>query len=180
MDLDMNLHTCRDRLTSLLDQSMKMIQTRLEGQQERATWTIVNTHFHSLITSWGRQEMRDLRDKGLIDFVFVGHAHRQDTMTGWGGVQREWNYVISGGGGGVTSDACPNSGGWDTAYGYTYFTLTKDELVWEMRGHGGPNGEVQVQKRCTVRKEGNPGNQTTTHAECEDKPGPIEPSDMEV
>merc|ERR1719195_1044915 len=154
-NIDMNLHTCRDRLNHLLDEGVKMIKERLE--EEKATWTFVNTHFHTLITHWGPEELKGLREKGLIDFVFVGHAHIQETMTGWGGVDNAWNHVISGGGGGVTSDNCPKYGGWDEAYGYVYFTATKDQLVWEMRGHGGFTGEVQIQKRCTVEKgmEGN-------------------------
>merc|ERR1712003_108079 len=52
-----------------------MLRDRLK--EERATWTIVHTHFHTLMCTWEDQLIGDLRDEGLIDFVFVGHAHRQ-------------------------------------------------------------------------------------------------------
>merc|ERR1712176_387413 len=148
-----NRGNCVGLLQKLLEDGIEMMRNRLK--EHRATWVIVNTHFHEIGKAYnalGQNELRELRDEGHIDLLFMGHTHRQNTMTCYGGIQCEWNYVISGGGGGVTSDDHPKSEGNDDAYGYTYLRVEADKLYWEMRGHGGPTGEVQIRKKCTLNK----------------------------
>merc|ERR1719329_1061203 len=76
--------------------------------ESTAEWHIIVTHFpgNSITT---QPEIQQLNEKYGIDLVFSGHTHFQRL-----GEDNNMTYIISGGGGGVTSDAGPVDDGHDT------------------------------------------------------------------
>lgn len=112
--------------------SVQMLEREL--QQSTADWRIVTTHFPGpsiapLLKPWAHE----------IDLLFTGHTHFQTQGDSFG-----IDWIISGGGGGVTADAMPTFDGNDVAYGFVGFMATKDELKIEMRSWGGmdPGREI--------------------------------------
>merc|ERR1719199_1311601 len=86
----------------------------------KAEWQIVITHFPPFNNKnkgfWAR-----LARKYGIDLIVTGHSHYQNVwyykeFTGWSLEGTAW--VITGGGGGITSERTPVHGGNDDAYGF--------------------------------------------------------------
>mmetsp|Transcript_20364 Transcript_20364/g.46430 ORF Transcript_20364/g.46430 Transcript_20364/m.46430 type:complete len:140 (+) Transcript_20364:1146-1565(+) len=46
-------------------------------------------------------------------------------------------WIVSGGGGGITSEHVPDNGGEDDQYGFVDMTLSKEKLTFEAISHGG-------------------------------------------
>jgi len=109
-----------------------MVLTCWKGlKTSTADWKIVVTHFP------GHQVATDVRLHGLhkqygIDLLFTGHEHQQRS-----GVTNEMAWIVSGGGGGVTTDSGASCDGNDDAYGFIDFTINRDELVANFHSHGG-------------------------------------------
>jgi hypothetical protein len=119
-----------------------------------ADWRIVVTHFPPY---WGKHEWKKLGEKHEIDLVVTGHRHSQFTRQvgdkailiwpewgkeaalkeGYTDFMDPTAWVVSGGGGGVTSEHVPQSDGTDDQYGFMDLTLEKDKLTIEAISHGG-------------------------------------------
>jgi len=121
-----------------------------------AHWRIVVTHFPPY---WGKEckeDWKHMTRKHEIDLIVTGHRHSQFTrMKGdkavliwpeWGPASLKEDYtdfldptawVVSGGGGGVTSEDIPDAGGHDDQYGFMDLTLAKDKLIVEAISHTG-------------------------------------------
>merc|ERR1712217_429343 len=115
-----------------------------------ADWRIVVTHFPP---DWGRHEWPALAKETELDAIITGHRHSQQMhMIGdpMGKVWPEDNsdhlmndfmdptcWIISGGGGGITSEHSPHVDGEDDQYGFLDMTLTKETLQFDMISHGG-------------------------------------------
>lgn len=79
--------------------------------------------------------------------MFVtGHVHRQDCLEQW-----DWRNqfkptvtIITGGGGGITSEFWPDNNGNDDQYGFVDATLWKDKVKVQMVSHGGQIRKTHV------------------------------------
>lgn len=112
-----------------MGRELEMLQ---EGLKEHpADWVVVLTHFpaHGVINH--------LKDKpwavDQIDVLFTGHAHLQKQY----GNQAGMELIVSGGGGGVSSDTHPNLNGRDDSYGFVNFKVNRTHLHYEMHSWGG-------------------------------------------
>lgn len=142
----MDLNNCPSKLQGLWDGSMKMLKQGL-SKKNKATWTIVNTHFP---VAWYYMDdtLTEVHERYGIDLMYTGHTHSQET-----GYAYNHSYIISGGGGGVTSDGCPTHDGDDLAYGFIDFTINATTLSWNMHSHGGVEGQFpQITQRCSLTK----------------------------
>jgi len=116
-------------------------------QQSIATWQIVVTHFPPI---WGKKAWTELAHGG-IDIILSGHRHSQDV---WGPTSVD-NFlqptavVISGGGGGITSEGIPHKEGEDDQYGFMDLTLTQKSIKIEAISHG---GQVRSSTRVFPRR----------------------------
>merc|ERR1712216_167805 len=123
------LQNCRKTLTDLWWSGLKMMEDVLKTKT--ATWHIVNTHFPGpAIASKGK--IQELHKTYGIDLLFTGHTHWQSV-----GKSKGINWIISGGGGGVSADSKPNLKATDHAYGFVDFTISKTTLKVDMHSWGG-------------------------------------------
>lgn len=115
-----------------------------------ADWRIVVTHFPP---DWGRHEWPDLAKEVELDAIITGHRHSQQMHMIGDPMGKVWPedssdhlmndfmdptcWIISGGGGGITSEHSPLTNGEDDQYGFLDMTLTKEYLQFDMISHGG-------------------------------------------
>lgn len=115
-------------------------QSWLDGQLrnsviDKVDWQFVVTHFP---VWWGQPQWQWLAARYGVDIFITGHVHRQDIFPQW----VWWNQfkpsslVITGGGGGITSEYFPNVAGYDDQYGFVDMTLWKDKVKLEAISHG--------------------------------------------
>lgn len=148
--VDLNHNICQDRLGTNLDcwglnenvcqqhfqaswqASLHMLEDGLSKSE--ADWKIVLTHYPGPSIA-GLPQIQDLNTRYGIDLIFTGHTHYQVK-----GEDHGIPWIISGGGGGVSSDAKPSPDGQDDAYGFVDFTVNKDALKIDMHSWGGADG----------------------------------------
>lgn len=105
-------------------------------KQSTATWQIVVTHFPP---EWGADVWKRLSYLYGIDLIIVGHRHMQEVY----GPENSANFlaptsfIVTGGGGGITSENVPSADGNDDMYGFVDLTLGADVIKVEMVSHGG-------------------------------------------
>jgi hypothetical protein len=118
-----------------------------------ADWRIVVTHFPPY---FGKEDWIPLARKHEIDFVITGHRHSQFVRAvgdkpeliwpDWGAGAYKVGFtdfldptpwVVSGGGGGITSEHAPSVDGNDDQYGFMDLTLTKHYITVEAISHTG-------------------------------------------
>eukprot|EP00929_Paragymnodinium_shiwhaense_P109465 TRINITY_DN75900_c0_g1_i1.p1 TRINITY_DN75900_c0_g1~~TRINITY_DN75900_c0_g1_i1.p1 ORF type:complete len:467 (+),score=87.13 TRINITY_DN75900_c0_g1_i1:86-1486(+) len=116
--------------------SVEMLRNGIKAST--ADYRIIVTHFPGPSIA-GYPEIQALKDE--IDLIFTGHTHWQQ-FGSTGGV----NWIISGGGGGVTSDSLPSTDGHDNAYGFTNFVATRKELRAELITWSGVTFQTQTYK----------------------------------
>lgn len=124
---DIRPYTCEPFFHEMWRGSLDMLRKGLA--ESTAAWRIIVTHFPGpsvapLVASMAHD----------IDLIFTGHTHYQ-----LNGESAGIDWIISGGGGGVTSDAIPTEHGHDNAYGFTDITISKDEMLIELLSWGGPH-----------------------------------------
>eukprot|EP00930_Biecheleria_cincta_P095172 TRINITY_DN87182_c0_g1_i1.p1 TRINITY_DN87182_c0_g1~~TRINITY_DN87182_c0_g1_i1.p1 ORF type:complete len:596 (-),score=102.24 TRINITY_DN87182_c0_g1_i1:190-1977(-) len=103
---------------------------------DKVEWQVIVTHFPPW---WGEDHWKYLANQYGIELFITGHVHRQDVLNKW-----RWDnqfkpsvVVITGGGGGITSELFPDYGGNDDQYGFMDMTLWKDQIKIEALSHGG-------------------------------------------
>merc|ERR1712110_1177365 len=94
-----------------------------------ATWKVVVTHYPG-----GTIAPMIATMANKIDLLFTGHTHWQSLGSSSG-----IDWIISGGGGGITSDAVPSSSGEDGAYGFVDITVSRSSMKMDMYSWGGPS-----------------------------------------
>lgn len=128
-----SVQKCPNYFVSLWEDQVDWLKHQLA--KSTATWRIVVTHVPPEPgTSW--EELA--RDYG-IDLIVTGHIHYQ---LFWGhnddgNPMKPTSVLISGGGGGITSENVPREDGEDDAYGFVDLALTKDTIELTMISHGG-------------------------------------------
>lgn len=117
----------------------------LEDELNRSgsDWQIVVTHFPPV---HGKEDWMRLTKKYGIDLIITGHQHQQEVhYRDESNFLRPTAFVISGGGGGITSEGTPDAMGNDDQYGFMDLTLSRKEIMIEAISHGG-----QVRSRTCV------------------------------
>jgi len=144
-----SLGSCRDWLNKAWQSSKDMVAAELNkarNHKNEAEWHILVTHFPAPMV-FSDPFFQNLNAEYGIDLIVTGHTHMQmtgvDDNTGM-------HWIITGGGGGVTSDAGPVGNGQDDAYGFVDFTINASFLKWDMHSWGGGRGEGPPIIRRTV------------------------------
>merc|ERR1719188_917866 len=91
--------------------------------------------------------------KHELDVIITGHRHSQNMHMMGDPVAKIWAddvndhqmndfldptaWVVSGGGGGITSEHVPEAGGNDDQYGFIDMTISQKEITFEAISHGG-------------------------------------------
>jgi len=89
-----------------------------------------------------------------IDLFIAGHTHEQRVYYGDWGIGHDMQdtaWVITGGGGGVTSEILPTVDGNDDAYGFMEIAMSLEELKITAYSHGGVDGKTIVRNQTTVK-----------------------------
>eukprot|EP00929_Paragymnodinium_shiwhaense_P030601 TRINITY_DN1730_c0_g4_i1.p1 TRINITY_DN1730_c0_g4~~TRINITY_DN1730_c0_g4_i1.p1 ORF type:complete len:522 (+),score=108.83 TRINITY_DN1730_c0_g4_i1:78-1643(+) len=141
-----SLDSCPDWFNDLNTKQMKWLSTNL--MKSTAQWQIIVTHFPP---HFNRNKPRWLawsKEFG-IDLFVTGHTHHQTVyyqQEGEGLDLGDTAWVVTGGGGGITSDRYPNKAGADDAYGFMDMKISKDTIEITAISHGG-----QTRSRTTVK-----------------------------
>merc|ERR1711874_320411 len=100
--------------------------------------------------------MRNKGDKPIL--IWPEWGHKMAVKEGYTDFLDPTAWVVSGGGGGVTSEHVPKADGTDDQYGFMDMTLSKESLKIEAISHGG-------QLRRTIVIEHNYAHGKTTRAQ---------------
>lgn len=101
-----------------------------------ADWQILVTHFPP---TWRSDYWANLCCEYGIDLMVSGHRHAQHIHDAYAedNFLTPTPWIVSGGGGGVTSENIPEHGGVDDEYGFMELTLTKQVIEIVAISHGG-------------------------------------------
>jgi hypothetical protein len=140
--------SCPEFFATLISEQRPWLEVRMA--LSTAEWQIVVTHFPPsygpTITEW----FRELSSKYGIDLIITGHVHKQEVHY-QDGPFGDTAWIVSGGGGGITSEAPPSLDGQDDQYGFMDIAISKDRLLIEAHSHGGINGDRVVRSATEVR-----------------------------
>lgn len=110
-------------------------------------WQVVVTHFPP---TWGQGEWEHLSKAHGIDLFVTGHTHRQAVV----GADSPNNFlsptawIVSGGGGGITSEGPPDPDGNDDEYGFMELALEREKITIAAISHGGQTrSHTEVRQR---------------------------------
>lgn len=124
---------CPSWFTRLWEEQKPWLEDGLEGST--ATWQIIVTHFPPV---WKRDYWVPLAEKYGIDLIVTGHMHQQELHhMEPSNFLRPTAWIVSGGGGGITSEGQPDREGYDDQYGFFELTLAKDVIEIQGLSHGG-------------------------------------------
>lgn len=148
-----------------------------------ANWQIIVTHFPP---TWGKAEWPEIAREHGVDLMITGHKHQQEIHTdedtlaiidGWSGLYSDFMgttaWIVSGGGGGVTSQGTPDKDGHDDQYGFMDLSLSRYEIKVKAISHG---GQVRMVKTVHQRHPAIPRKNYTAYLtpqqEALEKPNP--------
>lgn len=117
----------------LWDTELAWLESGLNAS--KAEWQVVVTHFppEDGLEQWSR-----LSAAYGIDLIVSGHRHQQEVHADEpGNVLGPTAVIVSGGGGGITSESTPSATGEDDQYGFMDLTLTRDEIMVVAISHRG-------------------------------------------
>lgn len=124
---------CLDWFQRLWEKQILWLERRLAVSH--ADWRMVVTHFppEGRAATWER-----LSAEYGIDLIVTGHRHQQEVHYQQpGSVLFDTAYVVSGGGGGITSEGMPRVDGQDDQYGFMDITISRDSFKIEAISHTG-------------------------------------------
>lgn len=128
-----NITECRPWFEKLWGLQKVWLEERLGNST--ADWQIVVTHFPPY---FGKEYWTDLAHRHGIDLIISGHVHKQELHThGAENFLKPTSWLVSGGGGGITSENIPDEVGHDDQYGFYEMTLTKEVIEVQAISHGG-------------------------------------------
>merc|ERR1712039_875198 len=85
----------------------------------------------------GKYSWTGLAAKYGIDLIITGFIHQQEVhYLDPGNFLDPTAWIVSGGGGGITSEGVPNVTGADDQYGFLDLRVSKDKIVIEAISHG--------------------------------------------
>jgi len=104
-------------------------------------WQIIVTHFPPV---WKKDYWISLSRRHGVDLIIAGHEHKLDIHNfGAENFMKPTAWIVSGGGGGITSEGFPDPQGFDDQYGFHELTLSKDLIEIQAISHGGIVRDVQ-------------------------------------
>jgi len=104
-----------------------------EDLNETADWRVIVTHYPP---DFRKADWAQLAETNKIDLIVTGHRHQQelyDRDESIGGAA----WLVSGGGGGITSEGLPREDGDDDMYGFFDVTISKSAIKLESISHSG-------------------------------------------
>eukprot|EP00928_Gymnodinium_smaydae_P091819 TRINITY_DN7556_c0_g1_i1.p1 TRINITY_DN7556_c0_g1~~TRINITY_DN7556_c0_g1_i1.p1 ORF type:complete len:505 (-),score=68.74 TRINITY_DN7556_c0_g1_i1:256-1737(-) len=113
-----------------------------------AEWQIIVTHYPPTFEPCMSDAWKHYFGDYGVDLYISGHTHQQSAYYKDAETTKLFGdtaYVISGGGGGITSEILPDVNGNDDAYGFVDVTITKDHIKLVRYSHGG------IEKKAIVR-----------------------------
>ncbi|CAE7226818.1 PAP17 [Symbiodinium natans] len=138
---------CADWFKNLWDAEVKWLEEGLGSST--ADWQIIATHFPP---EHGLDQWRRLSKSYGVDLLLTAHRHVQEVhVDDEANILHPTSFVVSGGGGGITSEAVPSENGEDDQYGFMDFTVSKHEIKITAVSHG---GQVRSIKCLTQRLPG--------------------------
>jgi len=130
-----SLGDCPGWFQRLWAEQSKWLEEGLATSDAETNWQIVVTHFPP---KWGIDFWTDMVKRHGIDMMVSGHQHNQELhhleADNW---LRPSAWIVSGGGGGITSEAMPDAAGNDDQYGFFELTLGAEEIEILSISHGG-------------------------------------------
>eukprot|EP00401_Gymnodinium_catenatum_P014740 CAMPEP_0117509366 /NCGR_PEP_ID=MMETSP0784-20121206/27437_1 /TAXON_ID=39447 /ORGANISM="" /LENGTH=484 /DNA_ID=CAMNT_0005304969 /DNA_START=120 /DNA_END=1574 /DNA_ORIENTATION=- len=142
-----NPTTCGAFFRDLWNTQKVWLEAKLEASD--ADWQIVVTHYPPIFEPCMSELWKSAFGKYGVDLYISGHTHQQSFYykeepygdTAW---------IISGGGGGITSEIPPDMYGNDDGYGFVDVVISKAQLEVIMYSHGGVEGATIVRRRAIV------------------------------
>merc|ERR1719195_434927 len=144
--------SCASWFARLWEEQKNWLETGLAGSA--ANWQILVTHFPP---TWGTDFWKDIVHRQGIDLITSGHVHRLVLYTGADSADKNFltptAWLVSGGGGGITSEDLPERDGLDDQYGFFELTLSKEAIDILAISHGGQvrsTGQVRPRPRAEL------------------------------
>jgi len=138
-----SLDECPHWFSRLWQEQADWVERHLS--QSKSDWQIIVTH---VPPDAGKDGWKYLVERYGVDLILTGHRHNQEI---WG-PDMDGNFlsptafVVSGGGGGITSQGVPSSDGNDDQYGFVDLVLSREEIKVQAITHGG-----QLRDSVTVK-----------------------------
>jgi hypothetical protein len=131
-----SLSDCPSWFGNIWRQQLSWLDRELSASD--ADWQVVVTHFPPL-GSWGEDQWDHLAKQHGIDLFIAGHLHHQFVIAPHADTNPfgATAIIVSGGGGGITSEGVPDANGDDDEYGFMDLTLSKRHILIEAVSHGG-------------------------------------------
>jgi len=156
--------TCWKWFLDLWDEQKRWLERGL--QASRAEWQILVSHYPPTFEPCRSEAWVPMLAKYGVDLFISGHTHLQKVVyqTGEFG---DTAYVISGGGGGITSEILPSKDGEDDAYGFMDVVIDHKTITILRYSHGGLGrktilrGQTVVTPRGRQSREGREGHEAT-------------------
>mmetsp|Transcript_114971 Transcript_114971/g.245513 ORF Transcript_114971/g.245513 Transcript_114971/m.245513 type:complete len:476 (-) Transcript_114971:40-1467(-) len=129
-----SLENCYPWFQKLWQEQLTWLDVNLA--RSTADWQIVVTHFPPF---WGQDDWKRVSREHGIDLMVTGHQHLQSVWSQGadGNFLNDTAVIISGGGGGITSEGLPDASGEDDMYGFMDLTLSREVITIEAISHGG-------------------------------------------
>lgn len=137
-----SIETCPGYFKALWEEQQEWLKEKLS--QSSATWQIMVTHFPCGEDGDGGRFYKELHQKYGLDLLVTGHRHDQEL---WKPTDRKNNMggltcIVTGGGGGITSEATPdplNTEDWygEGQYGFYDITIRKTWMTIESINYNG-------------------------------------------
>lgn len=133
---------CPDWFQRLWDAQKPWLEKGLDDSV--ADWQILVTHFPPV---WKRDYWIPLTRQYGVDLLVTGHMHKQNVYNqGSDNFLRPTAWLVSGGGGGITSEGFPDQNGYDDQYGFFELTLSKEVIEIQGISHGGIRRSLEFVK----------------------------------
>jgi len=125
--------SCPDWFSKLWEDQQKWVDKGLA--ESTADWQVVVTHYPP---TWNQEFWVDISRRHGVDLFVTGHIHSQNLHhLEDGNFLSPTAWIVSGGGGGITSEASPDPEGNDDQYGFYELTLSKEVIQIQGFSHGG-------------------------------------------
>lgn len=139
-----SVEDCVSWFKNLWAAEVKWLQAGLAASQ--TDWQIVVAHFPPE-GAWGQDMWQNFGYNYGVDMIIAGHRHKQSFRYLDGNPLAPTAVLVTGGGGGITSENVPDPEGVDDQYGFVDLTLTKEEIMVEMISH-----KSQIRSTTCVRQ----------------------------
>ena len=138
--------TCWSFFDDLWSRQKSWLAQQLETSS--ADWQIIVTHYPPYFEPCRSDVWETYLAKYGVDLYISGHTHLQNVS-----FQGETPYVISGGGGGITSEILPTKTGEDDGYGFMDVIIKHDSMHIYLYSHGGVDKKTIIRHTMQVRPQ---------------------------